>query len=133
VSCVLNQALVVWTGTRNDRKLAPSSRPGRRIRRRTCEASLSASFGRIREGSTAVLRGLVAEAQIDPAFRTLFRESFPTQRGAVLRELITRAAPGAPADVVLDFIYGAKWYRLLDDHAPLDDAFAAEIVRVLLD
>jgi hypothetical protein len=93
---------------------------------------LAASFRRIREGLGDVLRGLVAEAQIDPAFRVLFRERFLDGRRAVLRELLARAAPRAPVDIAVDFVFGAMWYRLLDDHAPLDDAFALEVVHALL-
>lgn len=35
-------------------------------------------------------------------------------------------------DVLADLIYGAKWYRFLLYPKPLDDAFAKEIVTLIL-
>ncbi|HTJ28386.1 MAG TPA: TetR/AcrR family transcriptional regulator [Candidatus Limnocylindria bacterium] len=93
---------------------------------------LAASFRRIHEEGADVLRGLVAEAQIDARFRTLLREHFLAGRRAVLRAVLARTATRVPLDLAVDFVFGAMWYRLLDDHAPLDDELATEIVRALL-
>jgi hypothetical protein len=80
----------------------------------------------------------MAEAQHDPVFADLFRAQFISIRRQPLLQLlhdgITRG--DLPADtnieVLADLIYGAMWYRLLAQHAPLDADFAHAIVKLLL-
>lgn len=88
-------------------------------------------------GSGPVLRALLAEAQHDPQARATFRDSFVNHRRAALRELLDdgRRAGCIPAwndlDMLVDFAYGAIWYRLLTEHGPLDEAFARSLARHL--
>ena len=49
------------------------------------------------------------------------------------------ASPGAPhvpaatkTEVVLDLLYGPLYHRLLHGHAPLDEAFTADVVDTVL-
>ena len=84
-----------------------------------------------------VLSGLAAEAQLDPAFAHDFQQSFivPMKAGLVglLRRGLQRGelAPDTNLEVLADLIYGAKWYRFLLYPAPLDDAFARDIVHII--
>ncbi|UQX02748.1 TetR/AcrR family transcriptional regulator [Streptomyces sp. RerS4] len=101
------------------------------------------------------LRGLMAEAQLDPDFAEPFRQWVESRRGA-LKELLLRAAdrgelpppathpdtetgtgtpsaPGLDLDLAVDQVFGPFWYRLLVGHAPLDPADAPAHVARLLD
>ncbi|NUT20824.1 MAG: TetR/AcrR family transcriptional regulator [Hamadaea sp.] len=83
------------------------------------------------------LRGLMAEAQLDPEFAEAFRNWIETRR-AIVAELLDRAVNRGELPstvdhaVVADLVFGPFWYRLLVGHAPLDprDA-AAQADRVL--
>ncbi|MGW5517911.1 TetR-like C-terminal domain-containing protein [Nocardia africana] len=78
-------------------------------------------------GQRPVLIGLMAQALLDPAFARAFRDRFLFSRRDALRQIIDRAiARGEVADemdpeLMIDVVYGVLWYRLLLDHAPLDD------------
>jgi AcrR family transcriptional regulator len=67
----------------------------------------------------AMLRALMAQAQIDPAFGDRFRESFIRRRREALGEIVTRARtrgdlPSAISpDTVADIVFGVIWYRVL--------------------
>jgi AcrR family transcriptional regulator len=84
------------------------------------------------------LRGLMAEAQLDPRFEDLFRAWVQTRRDVVL-QLLTRARErgeitvDADLDLVVDQIFGVFWYRLLVGHLPLDAEAAGAQVKQLLD
>ena len=86
-------------------------------------------FAQLKGPIGEVLRGLVAEAQTEPSFRKAFRERFIMARRAPVHEMLRAAqergelAEETNLGVLLDFIFGAMWYRLLIGHAPLDDAF----------
>jgi AcrR family transcriptional regulator len=78
-------------------------------------------------GQRPVLVGLMAQALLDPVFAAAFRERFLFRRRAVLREILDRAAargeiaPELDQELLIDVVYGVLWYRLLLDHAPLDE------------
>jgi hypothetical protein len=80
----------------------------------------------------------MAETQLDEAFGKEFRKVFLWVRRdslvMVLKRGIERGElpPDADPDLLADIIYGAKWYRLLSDHAPLDTAFAQQLVNLVL-
>ncbi|MBV9848033.1 MAG: TetR/AcrR family transcriptional regulator [Kutzneria sp.] len=84
------------------------------------------------------LQGLMAEAQLDPAFRAPFRRWVESRR-AVAATILTHGIERGelPADIdlmhAIDLFFGPFWYRLLVGHAPLTPQLAAEHVRGLLD
>jgi AcrR family transcriptional regulator len=85
----------------------------------------------------SALAGMITEAQLDPQAAASFREAF-IARGRVLgRRAFDRAKrrgelpAGFDAEVAIDMLSGAIWYRLLLGHAPLDDSYADSIVRVV--
>jgi AcrR family transcriptional regulator len=83
------------------------------------------------------LRGLMAEAQLDPGFAGAFQEWVQTRRATVAALLDRAVARGElPSTVdyvaVTDLVFGPFWYRLLVGHAPLDPRqAAAHAARVL--
>lgn len=83
------------------------------------------------------LRGLMAEAQLDPAFQEPFRVWVQSRRD-VVAGLLTRGIDRGelPSDLDLDhavdLIFGPFWYRLLVGHAPLDPGQARDHVHHLL-
>lgn len=102
------------------------------------EAWLKALFHVLNEDTGDIVRGLMAEAQLDSAFAIFFREKFILVRRqpllALLREGLQRGElpPETDCEVLADLIYGAMWYRLLAQHAPLDEQYAHAIVYALL-
>ena len=101
-------------------------------------ALLRGAFAVLRTGRAQVVTSLMAEAQRDEAFASAFREAFVAPRRAVLAELLRRGAlrgeldEGADAGFLIDLAYGPMWYRLLNRHAPLDNAFADRLADAML-
>ncbi|MEC3914389.1 TetR/AcrR family transcriptional regulator [Nocardia sp. CDC160] len=66
------------------------------------------------------LRGLMAEAQLDPAFAVAFEE-WAAGRRAVVIQLVERGvargqvSPEIDAEYTADQVFGVFWYRLLTD------------------
>ncbi|HLZ63022.1 MAG TPA: TetR/AcrR family transcriptional regulator [Ktedonosporobacter sp.] len=95
------------------------------------------SIAGLRSPSGDMLRGLAAEAQLDPEFEREFQRSFIVPRKEDLVALLKRGAqrgelaPDIDLHVLADMIYGAKWYRLLLYPSPLDDTFARELVAII--
>lgn len=96
------------------------------------------SFPGLQGKAGTALSGLAAEAQLDAQFASEFQRTFIVPRKAALIALLQRSvdkgeiAPDTNLDVLADLIYGAKWYRLLLYPAPLDEAFAREIVELIM-
>lgn len=88
--------------------------------------------------STALAnRTLMAEAQLDPALHTAYVELHRSWWGPMrdaLERGIARGELRADLDVqtVIDLLLGASWYRLLLEHAPLDEASADGVVDTVL-
>jgi AcrR family transcriptional regulator len=83
------------------------------------------------------LKGLMAEAQLDPVFGDAFRTWIQGRRDVVAAMLHRAVARGDLAtdldiDYAVDLIFGPFWYRLLVGHATVDPADAPEHVRRLL-
>lgn len=85
----------------------------------------------------ALLRALMAEAQIDPKFGERFREAFLERRRDALAAITHRARargdlPQRPAPAtVADIVFGTIWYRVLATQAPLDQELVEDLVAVL--
>lgn len=98
---------------------------------------LAATF-RQRHGRRPILVGLMAQALLDPAFAAAFKERFLFMRRAALRVLLDRAAArgeiaaDADPELLIDIVYGVLWYRLLLDHAPLDEPTGERLAALLL-
>lgn len=97
-------------------------------------AFLRATFRlqRGREGTAPILRGLMAEAQLDEAFAPRFAE-FIEGRRAILRDIVLRHVPrsrGEEVDATVDMLFGAMWYRMLVGHAPLDAGLAQTLAAL---
>jgi AcrR family transcriptional regulator len=101
-------------------------------------AFLSASFDVASNPDIAnLLRALMAEAQIDPAFGERLRASFLQPRRHALAVITDRARhrgdlPGRPdAAVVADIIFGIVWYRILATHQPFDQQLTDDLLAIL--
>jgi AcrR family transcriptional regulator len=85
-----------------------------------------------------VIAGLVAQAQTDPEFATLYRQHFVQPRRDATRPLLLRAmdrgeiAPGTDLEVTLDLLYGPIYHRLLHGHAPLNDRFVQQVIDAVI-
>ena len=81
---------------------------------------------------------LVAEAQTDPEFASIYQARFVAPRREPARALLTRAIdrrelpPDIDVDLALDLIYGPLYHRLLHGHAPLNDRFAQDVIDAAL-
>lgn len=84
-----------------------------------------------------ILRGLMAEAQTDDAFRTRLREELLEPRRAVMRAILVRARErgelraGFDLELAIDVAFGVMWYRLLTDRAPLDRKTARQLAQLI--
>jgi len=86
----------------------------------------------------AAVAGMIVEAQVNPKLAPIFRDEFVARGRVLARRALGRASrnreipTGTDIELAIDVISGAIWYRLLLDHAPLDDAYADGIVDVVL-
>ena len=100
------------------------------------DAFLRRTFG-LQEQSRPILMGLLAESLLDPAFAEAFRDRFLAGRRAALNTMLERAVArgeiSADQDLGLlhDVVYGLLWYRMLFQHAPLNDAAARDISALI--
>lgn len=99
---------------------------------------LRQSMTAIVEGGGVYLRYLMAHAQQDDAFRARFREHFVANRREVLRSILQKGmdrdqmGSNHDLELLVDMVFGAMWYRLLTDHAPLDNSFAEGLTEVVM-
>jgi len=78
----------------------------------------------------SALVGVSADAVADPALSADLRAHIAGRR-AMLRALLERWGPGwqVPVDTVVDLAYGAMWYRLMNEHAPVGPQLTDELLR----
>jgi AcrR family transcriptional regulator len=85
----------------------------------------------------AILRALMAEAQLDEGFGGRFRDGFIESRRSALRTVLERAAgrgelpDGVSVDTLLDVVFGVIWYRVLTDRVMGADAVVDELVTLI--
>ena len=82
---------------------------------------------------------IVGEMQSDPVLRKAYRERVSEPLRKESREIFSRAirrgeiSPDTDADLVLDLLIGAVFFRLLFDRGPLTGAVADSLVDVVLE
>ena len=102
------------------------------------QALLETAFQLLNTQTGQIVRGLIAEAQFDPIFGKELRDTFITARREALITLFKRGMQRgelpqkSDLDFLADVIYGPMWYRLLNQHAPLDASFAQQLVDFVL-
>jgi len=85
-----------------------------------------------------VIAALLTRAQTDQVFGAEYRRRIVQPRRDQAREVFLRAvergevAADLNLEVALDLIYGPLYHRLLQGHAPLDDAFVTDVVDMVL-
>jgi AcrR family transcriptional regulator len=83
------------------------------------------------------VRGLMATAQQDDAFRAIFRSRFIDPRRRALAGLLRSAIadgllpPDADVEVATIMLFGAVWYRLLLDE-PMDDQYPERLAALVV-
>lgn len=99
--------------------------------RETCRALRTSNAG-------PAMAALMVEAQNDLSIRELFRDRWIASRREALRSILQRAqkpdqsARSIEVEIAIDSIYGAIWYRLLNEHAPLSEKFATQLAKQAL-
>lgn len=105
--------------------------------RKDLEVLLNSTLCELQRRSGPIVRGLMAEAQLDPEFGRAFREDFIARRREVLLEVLHRGqhrgeiSDSVDLELIVDLIYGPMWYRLLNQHAPLDEDFVQSLLDQL--
>lgn len=83
----------------------------------------------------SILRSLVAEAQYDGVTAQLLRDEVVMPRRASGLALLQHAeATGqipkrVDHELILDLLFGPLWYRILFEHAPLDEDFVERLLK----
>ncbi|MGY4102787.1 TetR/AcrR family transcriptional regulator [Nocardia sp. R16R-3T] len=97
------------------------------------ERLLAATFELTQKVTGQALVGLMADAQRDPDLSKRLQDTVIGPRRATLRALLQRGVDAGkltaavPLDLVVDFVFGAMWYRLLSHHAPVNAALAKDV------
>lgn len=90
-----------------------------------------------REDLAAILRALMAEAQLDPAFAERFRDTFLKRRADALAVITDRARRRGDLPVnpdpatITDIVFGTIWYRILAAHRPFDERLLDDLLVLL--
>ncbi len=106
--------------------------------REDLEAFISAGFKRLSRDYGTIMRGLMADAVLDPDFNKILREAFILRRRAATMEILKRGvergeiARTTDLELMTDMLFGPVWFRLLVQHAKLDTAFARQLVRAVI-
>ena len=95
----------------------------------------NADFAR---GTALANKGMMAEAQLDPAFRRAYLDVHRSWWGPLVATIERGKRRGelradVDAQALVDLMLGASWYRVLLEHGPLDEGFARLIVRTVVE
>lgn len=88
-------------------------------------------------GTARANKGMMAEAQLNPDFHQAYVDLHRSWWGP-LREVLARGVArgqlraDVDLDALIDLMLGASWYRVLLEHAPLDDHFARVIIQTVV-
>lgn len=84
-----------------------------------------------------IVRGLVAEAQVDHAFGERLRSAFAERGSTALREIAARAygrgrlPSHVDPDLIADIVFGTLWFRVLLVERPFDEQLVDQLVALL--
>jgi AcrR family transcriptional regulator len=98
---------------------------------------LTAAYTSMQGRLGPMLRGLAAEALLDPEFKAEFLRAYEQPWRDIVASILRKAAARGelPADfdeeIVVDMLFGFKWLRLLFGHAPLDAQAAARVAALV--
>ncbi len=112
--------------------------PDRGSLREDLDVFMSAGFKRLSRDYGAIMRGLMADAVLDPEFNKILREAFILKRRAATMEILERGvrrgeiARDADLELMIDMLFGPVWFRLLVQHAKLDARFASQLVGTVI-
>src|SRR5579859_3464118 len=112
--------------------------PDRGSLREDLDVFMSAGFKRLSRDYGAIMRGLMADAVLDPDFNKILREAFILKRRAATIEILKRGvergeiARDADLELMIDMLFGPVWFRLLVQHAQLDARFASQLVGAVI-
>jgi AcrR family transcriptional regulator len=99
---------------------------------------LGTVFDTLTRETGPILRALMSEALLDAEFAAALRDIFISRRRQVLLDILQRGVERGEIrtqmdlELMLDMIYGPMWYRLLNQHGPLDHAFADQLTRAIV-
>jgi AcrR family transcriptional regulator len=102
------------------------------------ETFLMTAFRRLTNVTGSIMRGLMADAVLDPEFGGILRDVFLARRREAIQSILEKGiARGelrsdVEPEVITDMIMGPMWYRLLTQPDKLDAAFARKLVRMIL-
>ncbi len=79
-----------------------------------------------------VLLGITADAVADPELAALLRGYIAIRRG-MLRGLLERCGRDwhLPVDTIVDMVFGAMWYRLMNEHAEVGPGLTVEMLTAI--
>lgn len=106
--------------------------------REDLEVFINAGFKRLSRDYGAIMRGLMADAVLDPDFNKILRVAFISKRRAATRIILERGvkrgevAKNADLELMTDMLFGPVWFRLLVQHAKLDSGFARQLVGAVV-
>jgi AcrR family transcriptional regulator len=96
-------------------------------------ALLSITYSLTQSITGQAIVGLMSDAQADPALSAKLQGKVIGPRRDALREILRRGvdrgevAAAVSLDLVVDFAFGAMWYRLLSRHAPVNEELAGKV------
>ena len=106
--------------------------------REDLDVFMSAGFNRLSRDYGAIMRGLIADAVLDPDFNKILREAFILRRRAATMKILERGvergeiAKDTDLELMIDMLFGPVWFRLLVQHAKLDARFASQLVGAVI-
>jgi AcrR family transcriptional regulator len=112
--------------------------PDRGSLREDLDVFMNAGFKRLSRDYGAIMRGLMADAVLDPDFNKILREAFILKRRAATMEILKRGvargeiARDADLELMADMLFGPVWFRLLVQHGKLDTRFASQLVGAVV-
>jgi AcrR family transcriptional regulator len=112
--------------------------PDRGSLREDLDVFMNTGFKRLSRDYGTIMRGLMADAALDPDFAKILREAFILKRRKATMEILRRGVErgelvaDTDLELMTDMLFGPVWFRLLVQHAKLDTAFAKQLVGAVI-